>query len=129
MIKRVPGFYEQYLQFEEWKSDAWDALTYRDEKSCLQCVIHGNLSTDDLMIKDDRIVLTSLSRCTVSSPMNDITTLLLSSCDKKMRDENSIKLLETYHFSLCENLKRLGIDPSLEFKQLNLNSLNKEYER
>ena len=58
----MPGFYEQYLQFEEWKSDAWDALTFRDEKSCFQCVIHGNFSADDLMVNDDRMILTSMSR-------------------------------------------------------------------
>ena len=100
MVKRVPGFYEQYLQFEEWKSDAWDALTFRDEESFLQCVIHGNFSADDLMMNDDKMILTSMSRCTVSSPMSDLATLFLSSCDAKMRDDNSTKLLETYFFSL-----------------------------
>lgn len=129
LIKRVPGFYEQYLQFEEWKSDAWDALTFRDEKSCFQCVIHGNFSADDLMVNDDRMILTSMSRCTVSSPMSDLTTLFLSSCHAKMRYDNSTKLLESYYFSLCENLKRHGMDPGSDFKTLNLKSLKEEYER
>ena len=129
MVKRVPGFYEQYLQFEEWKSDAWDALTFRDEESSLQCVIHGNFSADDLMMNDDKMILTSMSRCTVSSPMSDLATLFLSSCDAKMRDENSTKLLETYFFSLCENLKRLGMDPESDFNTLKLKTLKEEYER
>lgn len=129
LLKRVPGFYEQYLQFEEWKSDAWDALTFKDEESSLQCVIHGNFSADDVMLNDDRMILTSMSRCTVSSPMSDLATLLLSSCDAKMRDDNNTKLLQTYFFSLCENLKRLGMDPESDFNKLNLKSLKEEYER
>ena len=129
MVKRVPGFYEQYLQFEEWKSDAWDALTFKDNASSLQCVIHGNFSADDLMMNDDRMILTSMSRCTVSSPMSDLATLFLSSCDAKMRDDNNTKLLQTYFFSLCENLKRLGMDPESDFNTLNLKSLKEEYER
>ena len=125
----MPGFYEQYLQFEEWKADAWDALTFRDKKSCFQCVIHGNFSADDLMVNDDKMILTSMSRCTVSSPMSDLTTLFLSSCHEEMRCDNSTKLLETYYFSLCENLKRHGMDPDTDFKTLNLKSLKEEYER
>jgi len=129
LVKRVPGFYEQYLQFEEWKSDAWDALTFKDNASSLQCVIHGNFSADDLMMNDDRMILTSMSRCTVSSPMSDLATLFLSSCDAKMRDDNNTKLLQTYFFSLCENLKRLGLDPESDFNTLNLKSRKEEYER
>ena len=81
------------------------------------------------MDNTDRMILTSLSRCSLGSPMSDLATLFLSSCDKQMRDENTPKLLETYYFSFCENLKRFGVDPDSDFKSLSLKSFKEEYER
>ena len=130
LIRRVPGFYEQYLQFEEWRRDAWDILSSADREDMLKCIIHGNLSSEDVMMSDaDTMVFTSMSRCHVGTPAEDISTFLLSSCDKQTRLQNITQLLESYYFSFSEQLKRLGVDQDSAFPSLSLKTLKADYEK
>jgi len=109
-VRRVPGFYTQHLKFEEWRSSAWDVLTNPD---------------DVMMDRKENLVFTSMSRNHVSSPVVDIATFLFCSCDNEMREENLMKLLETYCFSFSENFKKFGVEQNIPTMKI----LNEEYER
>jgi len=130
LIRSVPGFYTQYEQYEEWRSDAWDVLSPASSSSgCIKCVVHGNFSVNDVMLDDDEMIFTSLSRNYLGSPVIDIATLLFTASDAKMRRENSSQLLETYFTSFRENLNSLGVDLDKTFPNFNVKFLSKELEK
>ena len=126
-VRRVPGFYTQHLKFEEWRSSAWDILTNNScDETFVKSLIHGNFSADDVMMdRKENLVFTSMSRNHVSSPVVDIATFLFCSCDNEMREENLMKLLETYCFSFSENFKKMGVEQNIPTMKI----LNEEYER
>jgi len=130
LIRSVPGFYTQFEQYEEWRSDAWDVLSPASPSSgSLKCVVHGNFSLNEVMSDEDEMIFTSLSRNYLGSPVIDIATLLFTACDAKMRRENCTKLLETYLTSFSENLKSLGLDLDNTFPHFNLKFLSTELEK
>ena len=79
--------------------------------------------------QDDGIILTSLSRCYVGSPLLDVATFLMTSLSSEQRLQHTDKLLENYYNSLCEQFKKLNIDVSQSFPNLNVKMLSSEYER
>ena len=93
------------------------------------CVLHGNLSLDNVMEDGDRVIFTSWSRAALGSPLLDLELLLFSSCSRAMREENTAKLLETYYYSFCSAVKQMGSDPVTLAPTLNLKFLKEEFER
>ena len=122
----MPGFYTQHLKFEEWRSSAWDILTHNSGENFVKSLVHGEFSSDDVMMdRKENLVFTSMSRNYVSSPAVDIATFLFTSCDNELREENLVKLLETYSFSFSENLKRMEVDQNTLTSKI----LNEAFER
>eukprot|EP00092_Neocalanus_flemingeri_P035047 GFUD01038135.1.p1 GENE.GFUD01038135.1~~GFUD01038135.1.p1 ORF type:complete len:443 (+),score=177.57 GFUD01038135.1:147-1475(+) len=133
-VKRVPGFFTQHQQLEQWRSSAWNLLSSSFQRRSglpppLLCVTHGNLSAENLLMKDSSVLITSWATATVGSPLMDLAMLLLSSCSKQFRSEHTKQLLDTYHFTFCSTLGRLGVDQKEVFPTFSITQLVEEYDR
>ena len=84
---------------------------------------------DNVLDNGQHLVFTSWSRSTLGSPLLDLELLLLASCSRKMRSDNTQQLLETYYFSFSSYLKQLGADQSVLAPALSLKFLREEFER
>ena len=84
---------------------------------------------DNVLDNGHHLVFTSWSRSTLGSPLLDLELLLLSSCSRKMRSDNTQQLLETYYFSFSSYLKQIGADQSVLAPALSLKFLREEFER
>jgi len=133
-VRRVPGFYDQYEQLEQWRSSAWNLLSSSIHRRSglpppLLCVTHGNMSSESILIKDNKVLITSWAMANVGSPLMDMAMLMLSSCSKQARSEHTKQLLDTYHFTFCSTLARLGVDQREVFPMFTIDKVIEEYDR
>lgn len=133
-VKRVPGFFVQHQQLEQWRSSAWNLLSSSIHRRSgtpppLLCVTHGNMSAENILVKDNNVIITSWATANVGSPLMDMAMLMLSSTSKQFRTDHTKQLLETYHFSFCSTLARLGIDQTKIFPMFNIDQVVEEYNR
>ena len=94
VVRRVPGFWEQHQQLEQWRSSAWHLLSSSIHRRSglpppLLCVTHGNLSSECILVKDDKVLITSWAMANVGSPLMDMAMLMLSSFSKQDRSEHT----------------------------------------
>ena len=115
--------------FEEWRSDAWDVISSTEDLngSTLCCLAHGLLSLEDIMIKDDNMQLTSIASSHITSPVLDLLTLLMTSTDVEDWKSNN-DILEDYHTSLIEELKRLNSSNECSLPHIKLDQIVKEFQ-
>ena len=104
-------------------------LSFSETSGDFISILHGNLSIDNVLDNGDQLLFTSWSHSRVGSPLLDLELLLLSSCSRKMRSDNTQQLLETYYFSFSSYLKQLGADQSVLAPALSLKLLREEFER
>ena len=65
----------------------------------------------------------------VGSPLMDMAMLMLSSFSKQDRSEHTKQLLDTYHFTFCSTLARLGVDQIKVFPMFTIDHVIEEYDR
>lgn len=133
-VRRVPGFWEQHQQLEQWRSSAWHLLSSSIHRRSglpppLLCVTHGNMSSECILVKDDKVLITSWAMANVGSPLMDMAMLMLSSFSKQDRSEHTKQLLDTYHFTFCSTLARLGVDQIKVFPMFTIDHVIEEYDR
>jgi len=133
-VRHVPGFYDQFQQLEQWRSSAWNLLSSSVHRRAglpppLLCVTHGNLSSECILVKDNKVIITSWAMATVGSPLMDMAMLMLSSFSKQSRSEHCKQLLDTYHFTFCSTLARLGVDQREAFPLFTIENIIEEYDR
>ena len=134
VVRRVPGFWEQHQQLEQWRSSAWHLLSSSIHRRSglpppLLCVTHGNMSSECILVKDDKVLITSWAMANVGSPLMDMAMLMLSSFSKQDRSEHTKQLLDTYHFTFCSTLARLGVDQIKVFPMFTMDHIMEEYNR
>ena len=98
-------------------------------KSPLICLIHGNLSSENILVKDDSVIISSWATARLGSPLLDLAVLLLSSTSQEDRVKSTRNILETYHFTFCTVLGRLGLDHRTAFPSFTIDNLIEEYDR
>jgi len=133
-VRHVPGFFDQFQQLEQWRSSAWNLLSSSIHRRSgvpppLLCVTHGNLSSESILVKDNNVIITSWATATLGSPLMDMAMLMLSSFNKQNRSEHSKQLLDTYHFTFCSTLARLGVDQREVFPMFTMDNIIEEYDR
>ena len=65
----------------------------------------------------------------IGSPLMDMAMLMLSSFSKQDRSEHTKQLLDTYHFTFCSTLARLGVDQTKVFPMFTVDHVMEEYDR
>jgi len=132
-VRRIPGFFEQHQLLEHWRASAWNILSTSmnrmTSKSPLICLIHGNLSSENILVKDDSVIISSWATANLGSPLLDLAVLLLSSTSQEDRVKSTRNILETYHFTFCTVLGRLGLDHRTAFPSFTIDNLLEEYDR
>ena len=87
------------------------------------------MSAESILVKDSSVLITSWATATVGSPLMDMAMLMLSSCSKQFRSDHTKQLLDTYHFTFCSTLARLGVDQMEVFPMFTITQVVEEYDR
>ena len=111
-----------------------DLTTPKEEDEPYNVITHSDLWVSNFLFhypegisQPDSIKILDYQGVRYGSPALDVTCVLLSSADKKIRNEHQESLLRTYHDSLSELLKELGSDPEHAFPYHALKNQLKKY--
>jgi len=132
LVRRVPGFFTQFQRLEKWRERAWNTLSAsrrRRPSPPLLCLTHGSPSQENLLVKDNNVFLVDWKLSDLGSPLSDVAFLILSSTEQATRTEHTRHLLETYHFTFCSTLQRLGYDAKVLWPGFSLSTVIQEYDR
>jgi len=132
LVRRVPGFYTQFQRLEQWREKAWSILAAsrrRRPDPPLLSLTHGSPSQENFLVKDNSLLLTDWKLSDIGSPLSDVAFLILSSTDYAVRTEHTRHLLESYHFTFCSVLQRLGHDTKSVWPGFSLQTVLQEYDR
>jgi len=132
LVRRVPGYQPQLAQVESWRERSGGMLAAarrRRPPPPLVCITHGSPGIENLLVKEDKVVLTDWKLSDLGSPLSDLAFLLFSSADQATRLEQRQQLVETYHFAFCRALHRLGHDPAAMWPDFNIDLVHEELER
>lgn len=100
-MSNFENFFDEYFQCTKLKPDKFNVLN------------HGDIWTNNIMFKDDKLRLLDYQLSMYGSPVMDFIQLLISSANGDIIKEHFDELLKHYHTNLSTNLKLLEYKKSI----------------